>query len=381
VSGDETVAVVGAGVFGAWSALKLTEAGYRVTLIDAYGPANGRASSADHSRVIRAGYGRDAIYSEWAAAALVDWAALQRETGVPILAITGALFLGPPDHGYISDTFTTLTTIGRRVERLAAEDLASRFPVIAIDGLGDAVYEPDAGVLRARAGVQAAVRLATSSRGVAYRTARIAPLDEQRTTVAVRCADGSRLHADHFVFACGPWLPQLFPEAAGPRIRATRQEVLYYGVPAGDDRFSSVTLPVWIDFAAGLYGIPDLDGAGFKIGIDRHGDPVDPDTLDRVVEPTLVNATRAWLRTRFPGLGPAPLVDARVCQYENSATGDFIIDRHPAWPNVWIVGGGSGHGFKHGPSVARHVVERLRGAPAETRFALTGAKTAGRTVY
>ena len=216
MSAGETVAVIGAGVFGAWSALKLAEAGYRVTLIDAYGPANGRASSADHSRVIRAGYGRDAIYSEWAAAALVDWASLERETGVPILTITGALFLGPPDHGYINDTFTTLTTIGRRVERIAADDLASRFPVIAIDGLGDAVYEPDAGVLRARAGVQAVAHLATSSRGVAYRTARIARVDEQRPTVDVRVADGAALHADSLRVRLRALASAAFPGSSRP---------------------------------------------------------------------------------------------------------------------------------------------------------------------
>jgi sarcosine oxidase len=188
--------------------------------------------------------------------------------------------------------------------------------------------------------------------------------------------------ADQFVFACGPWLPGLFPSAVGARIRVTRQEVLYFGVPAGDSRFSWPHLPVWIDFAAGLYGIPDLDSAGFKVGIDRHGADVNPDTEERVVDPALAAATREWLQSRFPALGPAPLLDARVCQYENSPTGDFIIDRHPAWPNVWIVGGGSGHGFKHGPSVARHVVERLQGRPADARFAIKpGAVSVGRVVY
>ena len=375
-------AVVGAGVFGAWTALRLAESGHAVMLIDAYGPANGRASSSDHSRVIRAGYGSDAIYSEWAAAALADWDALAHECGEALLTRTGALFLGPVDHGYIRDTFATLTTLGQRVDWIEPRDLSSRFPQVASDGLGPAVFEVDAGVLRARAAVQAAVRHAVA-KGVTYRTAQAAPVDEQRATFALQLVDGSVIPADDYVFACGPWLPRLFPSAVGTRIRPTRQEVLYFGIPPGDLRFSIPQLPVWIDFASGLYGIPDVDSAGFKVGIDRHGDAIDPDSLDRLVSSAVVEETRDWLRQRFPGLGTAPLVDGRVCQYENSSTGDFIIDRHPAWPNVWILGGGSGHGFKHGPSVARHLVARLDGrAPALDRFALASKAThAARAVY
>jgi len=177
-------------------------------------------------------------------------------------------------------------------------------------------------------------------------------------------------------------LPQLLPVAIGGRIRVTRQEVLYFGVPQADTRFAAANLPVWIDFAAGLYGIPDLDCAGFKVGIDRHGDAIDPDSADRLVDPAIVASTRTWLQARFPAIGPAPLVDARVCQYENSSTGDFIIDQHPQWSNVWIVGGGSGHGFKHGPAVGRHLAARIAGAPPIDRFTLaTKSTAAARAVY
>jgi glycine/D-amino acid oxidase-like deaminating enzyme len=158
---------------------------------------------------------------------------------------------------------------------------------------------------------------------------------------------------------------------------------LYFGVPPGDTRFSAGPLPVWIDFAAGLYGIPDIDTHGFKVGIDAHGPSIDPDTADRVVAPESVAQVRAFFARRFPGLLDAPLVDAHVCQYENTATGDFLIDRHPAWPTVWIVGGGSGHGFKHGPAVGKHVADLLGGrTDVEPRFALAGKATSpARAVY
>jgi glycine/D-amino acid oxidase-like deaminating enzyme len=209
------------------------------------------------------------------------------------------------------------------------------------------------------------------------------PVNEDRASLAMRMVDETVIDADVYVMACGPWLPQLFPAAIGGRIRPTQQEVLYFGVPPGATGYAAPRLPVWIDFAAGLYGIPDLDAHGFKVGIDRHGPPIDPDTIDRVVAPDVIARTRDWLAHRFPGLAAAPLVDSRVCQYENTSTGDFIIDRHPAWPNVWIVGGGSGHGFKHGPAVARHVADLIAGRAApEPRFALA-SKTSEhrRTIY
>lgn len=377
-----SVAVVGAGVFGAWSALRLARDGWRVTLVDAYGPANGRASSSDHSRVIRAGYGAAEIYTTWATEALADWQWLAKKSQEPLVEECGALFLGATGSPHLADTAATLTASGVTHERLDAAAVASRYPQIGVIGLGAAIYEARGGVIRARRAVAAAVATA-GAYGACYRQAQVVPPNEAGGEPVVRLSNGERLEADHYVFACGPWLSAMFPDAVGARIRPTRQEVLYFGVPAGDPRFAIDRLPVWIDFAAGLYGIPDLDTHGFKVGIDRHGAAIDPDTADRVVGEDAVATARAFLARRFPALVAAPLVDAHVCQYENTATGDFLIDRHPRWPNVWIAGGGSGHGFKHGPAVGKHVTELLGGrASVEPRFALAGkSNEAARAVY
>jgi sarcosine oxidase len=370
------VAVIGAGVFGAWCAKFLVDAGHLVTLVDAYGPANSRASSADHSRVIRSGYGADEIYSRWAADAWGDWEWLASASGQALLMRTGALFLGEPGNAYVLETFATLVRLGMAAELIEPQALQTRYPQIAVEGLGSAVLERDAGVIRARAAVQALVGLLVRAGAVTCLRDVVERIDEERGSWTVCTRRSGELGADGYVFACGPWLPALFPRAVGERIRATRQEVLYFGVPSGTDEFSAPGLPVWIDFAAGVYGIADLDACGFKVGIDRHGAVVDPDTLDRVVNPAIVESTRAWIGHRFPALRGAPLVDARVCQYENSSTGDFIIDRHPMWSNCWIVGGGSGHGFKHGPSVGRHVAGLVNGdAVVNPRFALAGKDT------
>jgi glycine/D-amino acid oxidase-like deaminating enzyme len=222
-----------------------------------------------------------------------------------------------------------------------------------------------------------------ASSRVTYLNAQVAAPDEQKATVQLHTTAGESIHGDAFVFACGPWLSKMLPQAVGARIRATRQEVLHFGIPPGDSRFAISRMPVWIDFTAGVYGIPDFDARGFKVGIDRHGAVIDPDTLDRVIDPAVVEQARQSIGRRFPGMAGAPLVDGHVCQYENSSTGDFIIDRHPQWPEAWIVGAGSGHGFKHGPAIGRHLAALVDGkAQVQSRFALAHrGTTAARTVY
>ena len=105
--------------------------------------------------------------------------------------------------------------------------------------------------------------------------------------------------------------------------------------------------------------MPDLEGRGFKIALDRHGVRVDPDTQSRIVSEEVAAEVRRYVARRFPGLRDAPIVETRVCQYENTSSGDFLIDRHPEIENVWFVGGGSGHGFKHGPAVGEYVAGRV----------------------
>jgi sarcosine oxidase len=188
------------------------------------------------------------------------------------------------------------------------------------------------------------------------------------------------------VFACGPWLPKVFPRLLGPRIFPTRQEVFFFAPPAGDARFTLGALPGWADFNNGdiFYGMPDLESRGFKIAHDKHGPPIDPDRGDRVASPGALAEVRAYLSKRFPALANAPLNEERVCQYENSSNGDLLIDRHPTASNVLLVGAGSGHGFKHGPEVGRYAAELLTGRlkVVEPRFNLaTKAERQNRAVH
>lgn len=378
------VAVVGAGVFGAWTAYQLRRAGADVLLIDAYGPANSRASSGGESRILRLGYGPDEIYTRMAQRSLTLWRELFEEIDRPqLFQHTGVLWLAREHDPYCDATLKTFKQTKVSFERLAREELDKRYPQLYFGPVAWGMLEHESGVLVARQAVQALVALAQSI-GVTYVQAAVRPPENGTATLRfVESTAGVRILADKFVFACGPWLPKLFPELLAELIHVTRQEVFFMGVPAGDDRYLPNKLPAWIDFNDLVYGIPNLENRGVKIAIDEHGPPFDPDSGERIILQESVTRLRAYLARRVPALANAPVIESRVCQYENTSNGDFLIDRHPAFKNAWLVGGGSGHGFKHGPAVGEHVTSLVFGnGEIEPRFALASKeKTQRRRVY
>jgi len=377
------VAVVGAGVLGAWTAYHLQSLGAHTMLIDAHGPANSRSSSGDESRIIRMGYGADEIYTRSAVRSLALWTKLFEASGERLFSQTGVLWLAHEGDPYPGQTIETLQRVGVRNEQLTTGDLKGRFPAFELESVSWGLFEPDSGVIRARQAVQLVVREAIR-RGVKYLQDAVVPPGDADKPEEMVTLGGRWISAKTFVFACGPWLPKLFPRLLSERIHPSRQEVFYFGPPTGDARFRSPAMPTWIDFRDEAYGLPDIDGRGIKIAIDRHGPPFDPESGDRIASREGLSEVRECLARRLPALKDAPLLESRVCQYENTSNGDFLIDRHPDFDNVWLVGGGSGHGFKHGPAVAEYVSARIEGRRerVEPRFSLESKKnTRERAVY
>lgn len=354
VPGLYDVIVVGAGCFGAWTAFHLKRAGARVLLVDRHGAGNARSSSGGESRIIRMAYGADEIYTRGSWRSLAWW----KEVCPALFQRTGVLSTALPDDPYFAASCETLRACGVPHEVLSQAAMRRRFPPLTLDRGTSGIWEPESGVLMARRAVQAVVEAS----GADYE---------------IRAA-GADLRGGTVVYACGPWLPKLFPDVLRGRIRPTRQEVFFFGTPPGYG-FTGT----WLAWREGVYSIPALDGRGFKIAIDTHGPAFDPETGSREMTARALAIARATLRKRFPGLAKAPLLETRVCQYENTSNGDFLIDRHPRRKNVWLVGGGSGHGFKHGPFVGEYVVSQIAGtAPAEPRFSLATKKTTRqRSVY
>jgi monomeric sarcosine oxidase len=376
------VAVLGAGVFGAWTAHHLRRWGKEVVLVDAYGPANSRASSGGESRIIRMGYGADEVYTRWAMRALELWQEFFMRVAQPLFVPTGFLWLVPEGSCQDENTEACFRKLGVKFEKLSREELERRYPQVNFGAIAWGMLEISSGVLLARRAVHAVVQAAMKN-GVEYASLAVASPSGRGRLESVRASRGDAIYAGTFVFACGPWLGKLFPELLRDRVFPTRQEVYFFGVPPGDRRFAPPALPAWYDRREEFYGVPVIEERGFKVACDGHGPAFDPDTGNRVVTAEGLEAARAFLARRFSALKAAPVVETRVCQYENTSNGDFLVDRHPDFENVWLVGGGSGHGFKHGPMLGEYVAERIvEGGTLEPRFTLaTKEKIQKREVF
>ena len=376
--GRPDVVVIGAGVFGVWTALLLRERGHKVTLLDAYGPGNSRSASGDESRHIRAGYGEDAIYSDWSMQSMAMWK--EREVELK------RRMLYPAPRLQMEDTLTKELAAQQTIfdklkvpyEILKQDELRKRWPQINFDDIELAFYETDksSAVLLARENCIALTDL-LQKKGGAFKIAHAMPgAASGRTLNAVTTNSGENISGAIFVFATGPWLRKTFPQVLGRKISTPRRELYYWGVPPGDTRFNWPNLPTWSDGVLGNYGFPNID-RGVKVAPPGAGIfQQDPDDAVRVPSAYLIEQAQQWVAKRFPALKDMPIVETRIGQGEQSGNGDFIIDTHPDYDNVWIVGAGSGHGYKHGPMIGRYVADRIDGKAGSPdlvkTFALAG---------
>jgi sarcosine oxidase len=335
--------VVGAGVFGGSLALRLVSSGWEVTLVEQYLPGHVRAASGGESRLIRSAHGSNAWYTRSSRRALELWRELERESGVELLVPSGVAWFFKSNGGWGAESERVLREEGIPVERLSPDEGARLFPSFDGTGLASILYEPEAGVLRARDATMAIAEQAVA-RGARFVSGTATP---EGATVAV---GSEHLEADHIVWAGGAWLAGLFPGVVD--LRVTRQDIYFFGAPAA---WQAPAIPAWVDFEGGVYGVGDLDGRGFKASPDSEGPAFDPDAEDRVPSQEKERQARAYLALRFPALAEAPLVGTRSCPYSLTADTNFLVAPHPEHQRVWLLGGGSGHGFKHGPALAEYV--------------------------
>jgi glycine/D-amino acid oxidase-like deaminating enzyme len=264
------------------------------------------------------------------------------------------------DDGFERGSLAMLREAEIAYQELSAAEMKRRWPQINSADVRWGIFEPECGYLDARVSCQAVVDAFVGGGGEYRQVAVLADGLEDAPLRSLGLSDGTRLKADYFVFACGPWLGQLFPETVGDLIRPTKQDIFFFGPPADDSRFRNSHTPVWGDHGKRFfYGIPGSDRRGFKVADDTRGGAFDPTGGERVVSSATLKRVREYLAFRFPGMKDAPLIETRVCQYEQTPDSGFILDRHPRMENVWLVGGGSGHGFKHGPAVGEIMAELI----------------------
>ena len=385
------VVVVGAGIWGASTALELARRGAQVTLLDQYGPGNSRSTSGDETRGIRSSYGdraeSSALWTRWAREAITRWTAFDAEHGrrfdTRFFIRTGDVILRPREEPFTTRTTETWDQLRVPYERVTPDEAQRRWPMIKSDEYPVILYEPDAGVARARAAVHATVALARDA-GVTLRIGRVRPGEVRSGTMqGVTLDDGSVLDADAFVFACGPWLGKVFPEQLGQRMRTPLGFVCYFGTPAGDHRFAAPTMPSWNVPGVTGWGALPVDSRGFRIRgafappapPRREDEPDAPPPPRPVPDPRAQDAdlssrwsseeriagSRRVLERVFPAMADAPLLETRSCHYESSTNRNFIVDRLPGATNAWVMGAGQAEGFKFAPLLGEYGAARVLG--------------------
>lgn len=370
------ITVVGAGAFGAWTALCLRERGAKVTLLDSYGAGNARQTSGDETRQIRAAYADREIYSRWATRAFARWHERQSEFKRRLIFANGVLSPNEPLAQYEAEQ-RIFTKLKIPFETLSADECKKRWPQGGFEGDERALYEPHAGTVKARESIIAATENFVLKGGAA-KIAMAKPGDSAGGKITgLKLSDGTMLSTGMAIFACGPWLPTVFPDVLPNFIRRVRSEVFYVGSPPGDLSYHWERFPnMW--HGGGGYSLSDVD-YGYKVAPGGNGSQsIDPDKDERIVSPIMEDMARRFVAHRTPGLVGQPMVASRVCSLENSDNEHFIIDTHPAYANLWIAGGGSGHGFKMGPVTGEYIADRVLGIadPAEEKalFALSAHK-------
>lgn len=357
------VSVVGGGSFGGWAALHLLREGYDVTLYDAWGSGNSRSSSGDETRVTRSTYGKNELYFRMNARSLQLWRENENFFSKPVFINSGVLwFCYQEKTPLVDDSIPYSKKYGMEYVRLSTADLRKDYPQVNSADLHHAYLDPYGGYLLARESCQEVNNLFVKEGG-RYLQKEVKPGRKNGSRVnELLISDGSREVVDVLLFACGSWLPLIFPDELQHVIKCTRQEVYYFGVPAAEASAFDA-MPAWID-ADGkdfYYGIPGNALRGFKIGVDKRGETFNPTSGERTPVESVLREARQFLGHRFPALRYAPLVESRVCPYENSPSGNFIFDLLPGTENVFLLGGGSGHGFKHGPALGELVARVFAG--------------------
>lgn len=349
------VLVLGGGVMGAAAAEALVRRGREVVLLERFAPGHTRGSSHGDGRIIRYSY-PEAIYVEMVAQAYRGWARIERSSGERLVEKSGGWDCGLPDSPCLAELEASFRRAGLAYERLDAEAGRRRFPQFALEPPSVALYQADAGIVRAGRAVEVLWRLARAGGAETVTGARIVAIEADRSGVAAHAEDGRVWRARRLVLAAGGWARSLVAGLGLELPLVVSQETIGY-FPIGDaserarDDHRLGVMPTFIDYhhENPFYGLPPIDVPGVKVGWHHTGPVIDPETPVPMPREN-ISMVADFVRTRLPHLVPEP-IEVATCLYTNTPDYHFILDRHPELPNVVIGAGFSGHGFKFAPVV------------------------------
>ncbi len=369
-SEGQDVVVVGAGIFGVWTAFFLQKLGAQVTLIDAYGPGNARASSGGESRILRSDYGDRLMYTRMNIRAFELWDKYQDEWNASFMYPSGRITFYDEDvKERLKKVQSSLKKFDIESEILNGEEIKYRWPQINANDVDVAVYY-GGGAGGSSLMAREACRVVAEKFVEIGGTLKIGKVNIDDSN-EVSILNGEKLNADKYIFACGPWMGKIFPKLFAERLNVYRRDVFFIGTPPGDNRFSHAQLPIFSfnnELDSRYYGMPDLRSMGVKFAPWPDLNSIDMDHDDRMNHPIEVLRLRKFLTRRFPALADQPIVGGKVCQLTMSADSHFIIDQHPDNEDIWFACAGSGHAFKHGPALGEYISERILNNTAHPEY-------------
>ena len=357
---NSTVTVVGAGIFGVCTALELLDRGHCVTLIEQFKEGDSRTTSNGISRNIRFSHGDDVWYTRSARKAKSLWRELEVRLSEELMDECGVAWFSHDEEGWASSSQKTLEAEGIPVEQLDPSEGTKLYPSFGYSDLAFILLESDAGVLRAQKSVSA-IREEFKNCGGRFIQGRAEPNGNYLTV------NGEEFNGDAIVWACGPWIPNLFELTTS--ILVTMQEVIFFD---STPEWDSPKVPAYSDVEDedAFYGCGALEGFPFKVGSDLRGPIFDPDQDERALNTDQLKICTDYISKRFPALEKSIIVDRRLCQYTSTGDSNWIIAPLPGLKNQWVVGAGSGHGFKHGPVLGKYVSDLVEGKiDPEVKFA------------
>jgi glycine/D-amino acid oxidase-like deaminating enzyme len=371
ISQNGKVVVVGAGAFGGWTALHLLRKGYQVTLIDQFGPGNNQSSSGGETRLIRAFYGDRKIYFDLTLRALDLWKENQPKMTTKILHQNGlAVFVTANKDSAVEAAIPMYANAGLVFEKLSASEAAKRWPGISFSDVDHVMFDPVAGFIESRRACAEVRDLFVKEGGKFIQDQVLKENIKSGKNSSVTLSNGASLEADAFVFACGPWLVRLFPLLT-QKLKVTRQVCFFFASPQNASDMMENKLPTWFNKTpegkVDVYGVPGNEYRGFKIAAELTDNITDKfDSYHRYYTPEELDFAEQKLALRFPAMKGRPMIESRVCQYTETPDAHFILDKHPEADNVFIMGGGSGHGYKMGPSMGELAAQLVAGEKKPT---------------
>lgn len=350
------VAVVGTGVAGSAAARALAQAGREVIAIEQFELGHARGSSHGTSRIFRFSYD-DPTFVRMAMESLGMWRQLESECGEQLIVTLGGIDCGKDIGPHVD----ALAECGADYELVSPGEINERFPRLRLPSNGNALFQPDAGIVLADKALRAFITSARSSGAEIRERTPVRELARDGDR-AILTTDGDTYSAEVAVVAAGAWAKDLLgPLGIDLPVVPTRETVTYFSMA---DELAVPTIVDWQPIDAGLewgdtafYSLAS-PGVGVKAGQHHTGPVTDPNDPGEVREEA-VERISAWFAERHPDADPHP-VAAETCIYTNTEDERFLFQRHGP---IVIGSACSGHGFKFGPLTGRRLAE-LAAEPA-----------------